>query len=367
MKKTLAMILALVMLLSLCACSNNDSQITDPGDSSQTTTEGTEKPTDGTEGTTGTTQAPTDDPTTAPTNDPTTAPTDEPTTPPTQAPTVTPTTPPTEAPTTPPTAPTTPATTCSHDWTAATCTAPKTCSKCGATEGNAAGHNWSDATCTTPKTCKTCGVTEGAASGHIWQDANCTAPKTCKTCGVTEGAASGHDWLDANCTAPKTCKTCGTTDGNLLPHDYQNGVCGTCESREFGYGKWQSFRVEGDTLYIVTLNGSDDGALTGISLSHYQDVTTMDAAKVGEYLQAGAQLVTYEGKSYFPNGGLGDPCFFEENGEVITVHLGEQGVSWGQYIILQRTAKDQFAVTQVVGCTSYGITEGVAFIHQSGS
>ena len=311
MKKTLVMLLAFAMLLSLCACSSNDSQTTDPSNPSQATTDGTE-PTDGTESTTGTTQAPADDPTTAPTNDPTTAPTDEPTTPPTQAPTETPTTPPTVAPTTPPT------------------TQPATCS-----------HNWAAATC--------------------------TVPKTCKTCGATEGATIGHDWQDANCTAPKTCKTCGATDGNVLPHDYQNGVCGTCESREFGYGKWQSFRVDGDTLYIVTLHGSDNGALTGISLSHYQDVATMDAAKVEEWVQAGAQLVTYEGKSYFPNGGLGDPCFFEMDGEMVTVHLGEQGASMGEYIILQRTAKDQFAVTQVVGCTAYGITAGATFIHQSGS
>ena len=30
---------------------------------------------------------------------------------------------------------------CNHDWTGATCTAPKTCSVCGATEGEALGHN----------------------------------------------------------------------------------------------------------------------------------------------------------------------------------------------------------------------------------
>ena len=202
---------------------------------------------------------------------------------------------------------------------------------------------------------------------HVYEDATCTAPKTCKTCGATDGAANGHSWNDATCTAPKTCKTCGATDGNVLPHDYQNGVCGNCESWQFGYGKWQFFRVEGDTLYIVTLHGNDKGALTGISNSHYQDVDTMEATKKDEYLQAGAQLVTYAGKSYLPMGGLGDPCFFEMDGEMITVHLGEQGASMGEYIILQRTAKDQFAVKQVVGCTAYGIIEGAAFIHQSGS
>ena len=77
---------------------------------------------------------------TAPTNETTTTPTTEPTTAPTTAPT-------TEPPHT-------------HSFSAATCTAPKTCS-CGATEGEANGHNWKDATYTSPKTCTVCGTTEG--------------------------------------------------------------------------------------------------------------------------------------------------------------------------------------------------------------
>ena len=110
MKKTLSMLLALVMLFSLCACSNSDTQTTDPSNSSQSTTNNTEtstgsteKPTDGTEGTTGTSQTPTEEPTTPPTQ----SPTEGSTTPPTQSPTEGSTTPPmqspTEEPTTPPT------------------------------------------------------------------------------------------------------------------------------------------------------------------------------------------------------------------------------------------------------------------------
>ena len=198
MKKTLAMLLVFVMLFSLCACNSSDNKTTDPSDSSQSTTNGTENttgntenPTDGTEGT----QPPTDEPTTPPT--------DEPTTPPTQAPTEAPTTPPTQAPTEDPT---TPPTTCSHSWKDATCTAPKTCSKCGATEGSATGHSWKDATCTAPKTCSKCGATEGSASGHSWKDATCTAPKTCSKCGATEGSAKGHSYSNG------ACSVCGTAD-----------------------------------------------------------------------------------------------------------------------------------------------------------
>lgn len=56
--------------------------------------------------------------------------------------------------------------TCSHEWIDATCTAPKTCSKCEKTEGESLGHSWEEATCTEPKTCSRCGLTEGEALGH---------------------------------------------------------------------------------------------------------------------------------------------------------------------------------------------------------
>lgn len=44
-------------------------------------------------------------------------------------------------------------TTCAHDWEPATCTEPKTCSKCGETFGDALGHT------VVFGTCKRCGNT----------------------------------------------------------------------------------------------------------------------------------------------------------------------------------------------------------------
>lgn len=57
---------------------------------------------------------------------------------------------------------------CSHNYTNATCTTPKTCTLCGQTSGTALGHNYSVATCTAPKTCNSCGATTGSAAGHKW-------------------------------------------------------------------------------------------------------------------------------------------------------------------------------------------------------
>lgn len=75
----------------------------------------------------------------------------------------------------------------SHDWQEATCTEPKTCSKCGETEGEALGHTWKDATCAEPKTCSVCQETEGEALGHTLSEATYWEAAVCSVCGETVG------------------------------------------------------------------------------------------------------------------------------------------------------------------------------------
>lgn len=50
---------------------------------------------------------------------------------------------------------------------------------------------------------------------HTWSAATCTAPKTC-ACGATEGSAKEHIWKEATYTFPKICALCGKTDGSPL-------------------------------------------------------------------------------------------------------------------------------------------------------
>ncbi len=57
-------------------------------------------------------------------------------------------------------------------------------------------HNYTDATCTTPKTCTLCGQTSGSELGHTYSVASCTVPQTCNRCGATNGSAAGHKWTD---------------------------------------------------------------------------------------------------------------------------------------------------------------------------
>lgn len=46
---------------------------------------------------------------------------------------------------------------------------------------------WSDPTCTAPKTCIKCGETEGEPLGHIWQPRTTEVPETCSRCAATQG------------------------------------------------------------------------------------------------------------------------------------------------------------------------------------
>lgn len=108
---------------------------------------------------------------------------------------------------------------CKHEWYAATCAAPKTCSLCGETEGESLPHTWKDATCTDAKICTVCETTEGVALGHTWKDATCTDAKVCTVCETTEGDALGHTWEEATTEAPQTCSVCKETSGTKLQTD----------------------------------------------------------------------------------------------------------------------------------------------------
>ena len=92
-------------------------------------------------------------------------------------------------------------------------------------------HTFADATCTAPKTCSVCGATEGEALDHTFANATCQAPKTCTVCGATEGELGDHAWVDATCTAPKTCSTCQATEGEALGHNVSDETykCTVCD------------------------------------------------------------------------------------------------------------------------------------------
>ena len=80
-----------------------------------------------------------------------------------------------------------------HEFSNATCSESKVCSKCGIKQGDPLGHKYGEATCTTPKICTVCGETEGEKLGHKadkWE--------------ITEEAT-----LNKNGTRVKKCSVCG--------------------------------------------------------------------------------------------------------------------------------------------------------------
>lgn len=125
---------------------------------------------------------------------------------------------------------------CEHQWTQASCTAPKTCSLCGDTEGAPIGHSWLAASCTAPKTCENCGETSGDALGHDWADANCQSAKKCARCHVTEGSPTDHSWASATTELPKTCTACGATEGKRIVTDKRFTTAATQQL----HGKWKT-------------------------------------------------------------------------------------------------------------------------------
>lgn len=71
---------------------------------------------------------------------------------------------------------------CIHDFLAATCTEPKTCTKCLTTQGGPLGHVYKDATCTSPIYCGVCGTTRGNALGHSYTAGECTRVNNGELC-----------------------------------------------------------------------------------------------------------------------------------------------------------------------------------------
>lgn len=139
---------------------------------------------------------------------------------------------------------------CEHEWAEATCTAPRTCTKCSDTEGEALGHVWLAATCEAPKTCEVCSVTEGEAKGHAWVDASCEEPKHCETCGAEEGSALGHYWLDATTESPKRCTICAKTEGEKIVTDPRFNTPAVKDL----LGKWACYlELDGSALGVAGL------------------------------------------------------------------------------------------------------------------
>ncbi len=69
------------------------------------------------------------------------------------------------------------------------------------------------------------------AHTHSFSAATCTAPQKC-SCGAINGKALGHKWQNATCKASKTCSVCNATEGNAGNHKYNTGKCIYCNEKQ---------------------------------------------------------------------------------------------------------------------------------------
>ncbi|MBE6987059.1 MAG: hypothetical protein E7433_06535 [Ruminococcaceae bacterium] len=309
MKKVLLPLLAVMLVLIMCACETGADPTTNPGTTGSTTSTTTTGSTQSTTSTTTSTGATASTTATTPTNvtTPVTTPTGTTpvvttpaaTTPAVTTPAVTTPAVTTPAVTTPavttPAVTTPAATSCSHSWQDATCKAPKTCTKCGAKEGSVGAHTevvipGKAATCTDTgltegKKCSVCDVVTKTQQtiptiAHTEVDVPATAT-SCKAPGLTAGKkcsvcgtftvpqqtipALEHtygEWSlgqEATCNtygySVRTCSVCGHEDKeDIRPtgiHEYVNGKC-AC-GYEIQGTKGLAYKLSSDgTYYICT-------------------------------------------------------------------------------------------------------------------
>ena len=129
---------------------------------------------------------------------------------------------------------------CKHNYTAEvtapTCTTggytTYTCSACGdsyvADEVAALDHSWTDATCTAPKTCTLCGATEGETLGHAavtYSFVNNTHTFTCTVCGevaFTQAAASSAERFGLKGASPVLSDDIVMVYETFIPAGFEN-------------------------------------------------------------------------------------------------------------------------------------------------
>ena len=239
-------------------------------------------------------------------------------------------------------------TTCEHDWVDATCTAPKTCSKCGETDGEANGHTeeivaGTAATCTEDgltdgKKCSVCGVTTVeqtaiAALGHTEEtvagkaatctEAGMTDGKNCSVCGVITveqtaidalGHKAGED--DGDVTTAVTCERCDyvfveakeaitlsipTLENGAVVADKKNYAIGDTVKLTINpdFGFVQKLTINGEPLILDWNNNiysfvaeKDSYVLDG-TFEHGLSLNPSDAARWETGNQAHGVLTTY--------------------------------------------------------------------------
>ena len=124
---------------------------------------------------------------------------------------------------------------------------------------------------------------------HKWVAATCTEPKTCSKCQKTSGAALGHSWEEATCTTAKTCSTCQTTSGNALEHDYTETITTSATCQSSGTKKFTCSSCANSYTESYELEAYNATAIHDMYEKSICEITTYD--KSGNALALGSGFV----------------------------------------------------------------------------
>ena len=186
-----------------------------------------------------------------------------------------------------------------HTMQDATCTAPKTCTVCGATDGPPLGHSYTDDKCTR------CGLEKPSEEcDHQFQNVNQLSPTCdksgstthrCTVCGYTYTesiAANGHSYQAATCLIPRTCSICGDTQGNPLGHSYgTDHLCTRCGSEDPN-------KPAETKDFTVTVRHKSGSTIPNIKVTVYVDSSATAAGSAVTDAKGKAVIPVIPGSSY---------------------------------------------------------------------
>lgn len=135
----------------------------------------------------------------------------------------------------------------------------------------------------------------GCECEHSWNEATCTEPRTCSKCGETEGEPVDHDWLHATHDRPETCAKCGATQGEVL-----DPMIFEFTADEFAADYLYKLQFMGDVMKQDSYNyGIEQVKLNGT----YMCKITYDNKEVGQLLffDSNNKLIPYDSKDNLVN------------------------------------------------------------------
>ena len=198
--------------------------------------------------------------------------------------------------------------TCEHEFSEATCLAPKTCSKCFITEGEALGHAPGEAaTCTSAQICTRCELELVPALGHTLTFVNTlpTAEAAGKTVADCSVCGAHFDFGEVNVMTPGTYEFDAADLGDIAQYSLFDGevrivdgvfACHLSNKYYNQSGRTEQFTLLGWTAtYRMNLqgkseflnNGEGEEAVRNGGLKNFIQIVTTDETTVTIAWQAG--------------------------------------------------------------------------------